>query len=223
MTSTPPDLPRSAEQSLHRRMLDRIVDRLAYSYDDRFTYDLVAATFGDSYARLAESASITAFLPILAERLTRERLDALAQAEGKVTKPVPEVLFVCVRNAGRSQMAAALARHHAGTRLHIRTGGSDPGERIHPEVVHAMKEVGLGVAEEFPKPLTDEVLAAADVVITMGCGDTCPYVPGRRYEDWAIPDPDGATAEQVSAIRDDIDRRVRGLLSSLLPDLRLDS
>ncbi|MBL7628292.1 arsenate reductase ArsC [Frankia sp. CN6] len=135
-----------------------------------------------------------------------------------MAKRVPEVLFVCVHNAGRSQMAAALTRHYASTALHIRTGGSDPGSRIQPEVVAAMKDIGLSLDEEFPKPLTDDILAAADVVITMGCGDRCPYLPGKRYEDWPVGDPDGAPAEQVAAIRDDIDHRVRALLTSLLPD-----
>ncbi|HKS47959.1 MAG TPA: arsenate reductase ArsC [Amycolatopsis sp.] len=148
---------------------------------------------------------------------TVQRLDALAQAEGKTVKRVPEVLFVCVGNAGRSQMAAALTRHHAGTRLHIRTGGSNPHEAIYPDVVHVMGEAGLSLEEEFPKPLTTEVLAAADVVVTMGCGDSCPILPGRRYEDWTIDDPAGQPVEQVRAIRDDIDRRVQALLAELLP------
>jgi arsenate reductase (thioredoxin) len=133
----------------------------------------------------------------------------------------PRFLFVCVHNAGRSQMAAAFARHYGQSHVHIRTGGSEPGERIQPEVSHAMKEVGISLDEEFPKPLTDEVAAAADVVvITMGCGDTCPYVPGRRYEDWPIPDPAEADADGVNAIRDDINTRVRQL-HSLLPELTL--
>ncbi len=118
-------------------------------------------------------------------------------------------------------MAAAFTRHYAGSALHIRTGGSDPSEGIHPEVVAAMKDVGLSLDEEFPKPLTDDILTAADVVVTMGCGDACPYLPGKRYEDWPIDDPAGADAATVARIRDDIDQRVRGLLASLLPDLTL--
>jgi arsenate reductase len=199
----------------------RIIERLAYDYADSFDRDTIETLFHDSYDRLGESARIMIFLPTLAERLTRERLDALAQAQGKTVKRVPEVLFVCVHNAGRSQMAAALAHHYAGTHLHIRTGGSQPGEAIHPEVVHAMKEIGLSLNEEFPKPLTDEVIAAADVVVTVGCGDTCPVLPGRRYEDWPIDDPAGASAEQVAAIRDEIDSRLRVLLAQVLPDLAL--
>lgn len=206
---------------LQRGLIDRLVRRLAYDYSDYFTAEHVADIFADSHTRLSTSARVTTYLPTLAERLTRERLDAAAQVAGKRRKRVPEVLFVCVHNAGRSQMAAAFSRFYAENHLHIRTGGSDPGEQIQPEVIHAMKEVGLSLDEEFPKPLTDEVLSAADVVVTMGCGDSCPYVPGRRYEDWAIADPAGSNADAVAAIRDDIDARVRDLLTSLLPDLTL--
>lgn len=196
-----------------------MVTKLAYDYSNIFTFEQIAATFTDSYEQLSTTARITTFLPILAERLTRERLVAIAQVEGKIAKRVPEVVFVCVHNAGRSQMAAAFARHYAGDHLHIRTGGSDPGEQIQPDVAHTMKEIGLSLDEEFPKPLTAEVLAAADVVISMGCGDDCPYVPGRRYEDWPITDPAGSDPTQVEAIRDDLDTRVRDLLASLLPAL----
>lgn len=129
---------------------------------------------------------------------------------------MPEVLFVCVGNAGRSQMAAALTRHHAGRHLHIRTGGSNPSRFIHLEVEWAMAEPGLFLHEAFPKPLTDEVLAAADVVITMGCGSSCPVLPGRRYEEWPLEDPAGKSVERVRAIRDEIDRRVRLLVVDLV-------
>jgi protein-tyrosine-phosphatase len=128
---------------------------------------------------------------------------------------VPEVLFVCVQNAGRSQMAAALTRHDAGGALHIRTGGLRSPRPDPPEVAAASKDIGLSLDEEFPKPLTDGILAAADVGITKGRGDRCPSMPGRRYEDWPVDDPADA------AIRDDIDHRVRGLPASLLPDQAL--
>lgn len=131
---------------------DRIVNQLAYRYDGLFDRERIDTLFHDSYDRLAETARVTVFLPTLAEKLTVQRLDALAQAEGKIAKRVPEILFVCVGNASRSQMAAALARHHAGTRVHIRTGGSNPHEAIYPEVEQVMAETGLSLAEEFPKP-----------------------------------------------------------------------
>ena len=217
----PPSTPTPAESAQSRRLVSRLVTRLAYDYEALFTESEVAVLFEDSLERLLSKARVTTFVPTLADKLTRERLVARAQAEGKVAKHVPEVLFVCVQNAGRSQMAAALARHYAGPALHIRTGGSRPGEQIHPEVVQAMKEIGVSLDEEFPKPLTDEVLAAADVVVTMGCGDECPYVPGRRYEDWPIEDPATASVEGLIDIRHGVDVRVRGLLASLLPELTL--
>ena len=128
---------------------------------------------------------------------------------------VPEVLFVCVHNAGRSQMAAALLDHHAGGRVRVCSAGSTPADEINPSVVTAMQELGLDLSREFPKPLTDEYVQAADVVVTMGCGDACPIYPGKRYLDWELPDPAGKSLEEVRPIRDEIDRRVRELLAEL--------
>jgi arsenate reductase len=129
----------------------------------------------------------------------------------------PEVLFVCVRNAGRSQMAAALLDARAGGRVRVRSAGSDPGERINPTVVEALREVGIDVSREFPKPLSDDAVRAADAVVTMGCGDACPVYPGKRYEDWAIEDPEGRSLDDVRRIRDEIDSRVQSLLADLAP------
>jgi len=131
---------------------------------------------------------------------------------------VPEVLFVCVHNAGRSQMAAALLHHHARGRVTVRSAGSAPAEAVNPAVVAAMAEIGIDLSRERPKPLTADAVRAADVVITMGCGDACPVFPGRRYLDWALPDPAGKPVEDVRPIRDEIDRRVRDLLTELAPD-----
>jgi arsenate reductase (thioredoxin) len=128
---------------------------------------------------------------------------------------VPDVLFVCVHNSGRSQMAAALLQERAGGRVHVRSAGSDPAERINPAVVEAMSEIGIDMSHEFPKPLTDEVVRAADVVITMGCGDACPIYPGKRYEDWELSDPADRSLEEVRPIRDAIARRVQALLDEL--------
>ncbi len=133
-----------------------------------------------------------------------------------MTRDVPEVLFVCVHNAGRSQMAAGLVKLHSGGRIHVRSAGSDPGEEINPAVIEAMEELGVDLGEEFPKPLTDEVVRAADVVITMGCGDACPIYPGKRYEDWTLDDPAGQDLDTVRRIRDQIDTRVRRLVGDLL-------
>ena len=137
--------------------------------------------------------------------------------QGTIAKDVPEVLFVCVHNAGRSQMAAALLDHYAEGRVHVRSAGSAPADEINPHVVTAMAEIGVDLSQEFPKPMTDEVVQAADAVITMGCGDACPIYPGKRYLDWDLPDPAGKPLEDVRPIRDEIDRRVRALLEELIP------
>ncbi len=156
---------------------------------------------------------------VLYPTVTRGRRRVLGQSPGQskggIVKEVPEVLFVCVHNAGRSQMAAALLDHHAQGRVHVRSGGSAPGKRINPAVAEAMAEIGLDLSKEFPKPVTDEAVRAADVVITMGCGDACPIYPGKRYEDWELEDPAGKSVEQVRPVRDEIDRRVQVLLAEL--------
>ena len=131
---------------------------------------------------------------------------------------VPEVLFVCVHNAGRSQMAAALLDHHANGRVQVRSAGSDPADRLNPAVVAAMAEVGIDLSKEFPKPLNDDLVKAADVVIAMGCGDACPVYPGKRYEDWQLQDPAGQPVEVVRGIRDDINAHVQQLLAELVPE-----
>jgi arsenate reductase len=128
---------------------------------------------------------------------------------------VPEVLFVCTHNAGRSQMAAALLDHQAAGRVRVTSAGSQPASQLNPAVVQAMAEIGLDISREFPKPLTADKVQAADIVITMGCGDACPVYPGRRYLDWDLPDPAGRTLDQVRPIRDDLERRVGELLAEL--------
>ena len=133
-------------------------------------------------------------------------------------KAQPEVLFVCVHNAGRSQMAAGLVSLRSQGRIHVRSAGSDPADTINPAVVVAMNEIGVDMTQEFPKPLTDEVVRAADVVITMGCGDACPIYPGKKYEDWELDDPAGQGIDAVRKIRDDIDARVQRLIAELLPE-----
>jgi arsenate reductase (thioredoxin) len=160
------------------------------------------------------------FVPTFVRRVARVHLRAFGQVEGGIMKDVPEVLFVCIHNAGRSQMAAALLDHHAHGRVHVRSGGSAPGESINPAVAEAMAEVGLDLSKEFPKPVTDEAVRAADVVITMGCGDVCPVYPGKRYEDWALTDPRGRSVEEVRPIRDEIEQRVQVLLAELTAGVR---
>ena len=199
------------------------VERAAAALQDEF-----AGVFGqETIARyIAESTdmlsggAITDFVPVLAHRFARERLRALAQVEGKVVKEQPQVLFVCVHNAGRSQMAAGLVRLRSQGRVQVGSAGSAPGERINPAVVEAMAELGVDMSQEFPKPLVDEIVQAADVVITMGCGDACPIYPGKRYEDWELEDPAGQDLDAVRRIRDEIDGRVQALVGGLLESAR---
>ncbi|AWH01002.1 arsenate reductase ArsC [Rhodococcus sp. 14C212] len=203
------------ELLMPQAVLQRAAEHLADKYDGIFSPQTVERVVFESYAALRRTATVYTHLTALAPRFAAERLTALAQAEGAVAKDVPEVLFVCVHNAGRSQMAAALLDHHAGGRVHVRSAGSAPIAAINPVVVEAMAELGLDLGAEFPKPLTDDVVAAADVVVTMGCGDACAVYPGKRYLDWTVPDPDGQSLEVVRTIRDDVDARVRALLADL--------
>jgi protein-tyrosine-phosphatase len=190
-------------------------DSLSDEFAGVFSQETIERCISESVDLLG-GTKINVFVPVLAHRFARERLKALAQYEGLAVKEMPEVLFVCVHNAGRSQMAAGLVRLRSEGRVHVRSAGSDPGEEINPAVVTAMDEVGVDMSEEFPKPLTDEVVRAADVVITMGCGDACPIYPGKRYEDWTLDDPAGQDLDTARRIRDEIDGRVQTLISELL-------
>ncbi|THV14860.1 arsenate reductase ArsC [Nocardioides caeni] len=192
-----------------------IVDDLAYQYDGVFSRESIEAAVAAARQDLEPSARITEFLPVLTQRFAEEQLRAAAQAEGRLAKGVPELLFVCVHNAGRSQMAAALAESLSGGRVHVRTAGSDPADQINPQVIEVLAERGIELTEAYPKPLTDNVVRAADVIITMGCGDACPVYPGKRYEDWTVADPAGASLEQVRSIREDLQARVSNLLREL--------
>jgi arsenate reductase (thioredoxin) len=199
-----------------RAHVERAAEALEDEFAGTFSRQTIARYIAESVDLLGES-KLTIYVPVLAHRFARERLRALGQAEGLLDKPMPEVLFVCVHNAGRSQMAAGLVKLRSGGRVHVRSAGSDPGEVINPAVIEAMDEIGVDMGEEFPKPLTDEVVRAADVVITMGCGDACPIYPGKKYEDWVLDDPEGQGLEAVRRIRDEVDRKVQQLLGELLP------
>jgi protein-tyrosine-phosphatase len=197
--------------------LRQAADRLAEEFAGVFSPETISRYMTES-TELLEDAQISVYVPVLAHRFARERLKALAQAEGVVDKDQPEVLFVCVHNAGRSQMAAGLLKLRSDGRINVRSAGSAPGEQINPNALLALEEVGVDMTEAFPKPLTDEVVRAADVVITMGCGDACPIYPGKKYEDWVLEDPAGQDLEAVRRIRDEIDARVRKLIAELLPE-----
>lgn len=190
--------------------------RLASRYAGHFAPETVLGLLADSYTRLAEQARVHAHLVVPAERLTAERLDALAHTQGLTSGPT-RVLFVCSQNAGRSQMAAALLAHRAGERVTVSSAGTHPAGAVEPHIGQALTKAGADLAEAYPKPLTEEVVQAADIVITMGCGDACPVVPGRRYLDWPVADPDGAPIAVVPDIRDAIDAHISELLSQLAP------
>jgi protein-tyrosine-phosphatase len=196
-------------------VLERTADELADRFTGVFSEETVYRYIFESYTALRRTAKIRAHLVPLTTRFTTDRLTALAQAQGAIVKTVPEVLFVCVHNAGRSQMAAALLHHHAQGAVNVRSAGSAPADTINPAVRKVMAEIGLDLSQEFPKPLTDDVVRAADVVISMGCGDACPVYPGKRYLDWDLTDPAGKTAAEIRPIRDDIDARVQALITEL--------
>jgi arsenate reductase (thioredoxin) len=193
---------------------ERGVEGLVDEFRGIFSRETIDRYVQESLQELP-AARFSDFIPLLVHRFARERLRALGQAEGTIAKEVPEVLFVCVQNSGRSQMAAGLLHQRAAGLVHVRSAGSDPAEVINPNVVTAMGELGIDLSQEFPKPLTDEVVRAADAVITMGCGDACPIYPGKRYEDWEVNDPADKTLEEVREIRDEIDRRVTELLKKV--------
>ncbi len=195
--------------------LHRLADQLATRFTGVFARETIDRYVFESYTALARTATVTAHLPALTARFASERLTALAQAKGAVAHDVPEVLFVCVQNAGRSQMAAGLLQQYGDGRVHVRSAGSQPAPSVDDAVLTAMAEVGVDIAAEFPKPLTDDVVRAADVVVTMGCGDACPVYPGKRYLDWQVRDPAGRSLGEVRSIREDIDARVRALLAEL--------
>lgn len=207
--SASPDL--TTEQALQ---LKRAAGRLHDEFKGVFGAETIARFVDESLASMSR-ASITSYVPLFTERFARERLRALAKIEGKVVVEKPAVLFLCVHNAGRSQMAAGWLRFLAGDGVDVYSGGSEPASETNAAAVQAMAEIGIDIATEFPKPWTDEIVRAADVVVTMGCGDACPLFPGKRYEDWEIADPAGCEIAEVRPIRDDIERRVRALIASL--------
>lgn len=195
---------------------DRVIDDLAERYRGRFSRETVARCIADS-ADLLRASSGSSLLTSRTAAFAASRLDDLASTATQGTTPNtrPTVLFVCVQNAGRSQLAAGILRQLAGDRVTVRTAGSAPASEIRAAVVTALDEIGVTLGGEFPKPLTDEAVRAADVVVTMGCGDACPVYPGRRYLDWDLDDPSGLPMTGVRTIRDEIDRRVRELLEDI--------
>jgi arsenate reductase len=191
--------------------------RLQGKFEGIFGPETIERYINDSLDRLLPNSEVITFVPIFVERFARDRLKALAKIEGKATGAKPSVMFLCVHNAGRSQMAAGWLRFFAGDSVDVFSGGSEPASQVNPAAIAAMAEVGIDIRTEFPKPWTDEIIRAADVVVTMGCGDACPVFPGKRYEDWVLDDPEGLDLESVRPIRDEIRGRVEDLLAKLDP------
>lgn len=201
-----------------REVLSHAAQQLAERFAGIFSAETIERYLHESYDVLAATAKVSSFLPVLAERFARDRLAALAKTQGAIVSDVPEILYVCIHNAGRSVAAAVLTEHYAEGRVHVRSAGSAPGSEVNPAVAAVLRERGLDPDQQFPKPLTDEAARAADVIVTMGCGDACPVYPGKRYLDWELTDPAGKPVEQVRPIIDEIDERVRKLLGELLGD-----
>jgi len=197
--------------------LRRLAGDLTEKFAGVFNSETIERYVLESYTGLLRTSTVRTHLASRTIHFATDRLTALAQAKGAIERTVPEVLFVCEQNAGRSQMAAVLTAQLSQGRVHVRSAGSAPGKDLNPAVVEAMAELGLSMTEEFPKPLTDDVVQAADVVVTMGCGDACAIYPGKRYEDWELTDPAGLSLVEVRGIRDDIRTRVEALLAELLP------
>jgi protein-tyrosine-phosphatase len=216
MNDSPAALRPHRDLSVDQRLaLKTAATRLEREFANSFGVETIERFLHSSYDQFAGRATVPNFLPLLAERFARQRLHALARVEGRVSDGKPTVLFLCTHNAGRSQMALGFFTHLAGDDAVAWSGGSEPGDAINPSAVEAMAEVGIDITGEFPKPWTEEIVQAADVVITMGCGDACPIFPGKRYENWDLPDPAGQDVAVVRPIRDEIEERVRRLLAEL--------
>ena len=211
MTETP-DVELTLDQNLALKVA---AQRLHREFAETFGTETIELFLHSSYDQFAGRAAVPNFLPLLAERFARQRLRALARVEGKDLTGTPTVLFLCTHNAGRSQMALGFFQRLAGDRAVAWSGGSEPGGELNLAAVEAMAERGIDITGEFPKPWTDEIVRAADVIITRGCGDACPIFPGKRYEEWTLNDPAGQGLEAVRPIRDEVEHRVRHLLDEL--------
>lgn len=196
--------------------LNRVVSALAEKYTGVFAAETIERVVFESYASLLRAGTKATSVTVFAEKFSRDRLRALATAKGSVAKEKPEVLFVCVQNAGRSQMAMALMSSLSNGAINVRSAGSMPASEVSEKTVAVMNEIGLDLSEAFPKPLTDDVVQAADVVITMGCGDACPLYPGKKYLDWHLEDPAHLDLEGVRKVRDEIKTLVESLIVELL-------
>ena len=195
--------------------LNRVVSALAEKYVGVFAAETIERVVFESYASLLRTGTKASSVTVFAEKFSKDRLRALATAKGNLAKDKPEVLFVCVQNAGRSQMAMALMANLSNGAINVRSAGSMPASEVSEKTIAVMKEIGLDLTEAFPKPLTDDVVQAADVVITMGCGDACPLYPGKKYLDWELEDPAELDLAGVRRVRDEIRAKVEALIAEL--------
>ena len=198
-----------------KHLIHTAAARLQDKFADVFGPETIDRYIDESLDQLLPNSQVTRFVPIFVERFANDRLRALAKIEGRAITDKPSVMFLCVHNAGRSQMASGWLNRLAGDRVDVFSGGSEPASTVNPAAIEAMAEVGIDIRTEFPKPWTDEIVRAADVVVTMGCGDACPVYPGKRYEDWELDDPAGLPLAGVRPIRDEIRNRVEKLMLDL--------
>jgi arsenate reductase (thioredoxin) len=198
-----------------RHLIHTSALRLRDKFEGIFGPETIERYINDSLDQLLPNSEVVSFVPIFVERFAKDRLRALAKVEGKMISDKPSVMFLCVHNAGRSQMASGWLKHLSSDRVDVFSGGSEPASTVNPAAIEAMAEVGIDIRTEYPKPWTDEIIRAADVVITMGCGDACPVYPGKRYEDWVLDDPEGLGLDAVRPIRDEIRGRVEKLIAEM--------
>ncbi len=191
-------------------------ERLRKEFEGEVNVETIQRLMTDSFDKIMAMARVPQWVPIVTEKFARDRLRALTRLElGDSAKPA--ILFLCVHNAGRSQMAAGFARHLGGDRVDVFSGGTEPADEINRAAVSAMAEIGIDITKQSPQPWADEIVRAADVIVSMGCGDACPVYPGKKYVDWELEDPAGKPIEEVRPIRDDIRARVEALLEELVP------
>jgi arsenate reductase len=204
------------ELTVEQRMqLRQAAERLKRRFEGQLNAETIERYLTESFDQIAAGAQLATWLPLLAERFARDRLRALVRLEAPAGTTTPAVLFLCVHNAGRSQMAAGWMRRLGGDGVDVFSGGSEPAEELNCGAVEAMAEVGIDISAELPQPWADEIVRAADVVVTMGCGDACPLYPGKRYVDWEVDDPAGKSLDEIRPIRDELGSRVRGLMAEL--------
>jgi protein-tyrosine-phosphatase len=206
---------RAALTTGEQLQMRQAAERLRTRFDGQLNVESIERFLFDSLDQLLDRARTTTWVPLLAERFASDRIRAIIRLESDLTTLNPSVLFLCVHNAGRSQMAAGFMRALSGGGVDVFSGGSEPAESVNKSAVEAMAEKGIDISSEIPQPWADEIIRAADVVVTMGCGDACPIFPGKRYVDWELDDPSGKTVEEVRPIRDDLEQRVRSLMAEL--------